>query len=62
MLASELAGSSEFQSWIILKSPKAVTTLKMLLQLGVLPYKREWGLFRKYLKVMRDTQLLEVQV
>lgn len=52
LLASDLAGSSEFQSWVVVRVPKNLLALTIKANIGILPYKREWGLFKTRLRPM----------
>ncbi len=45
-LTSELTGSSEFQSWVVVKVSEHVKRLNVCVQLGVLPFRRHWLVFK----------------
>lgn len=61
-MSSELSGQSEFQSWVIVKVPESMKQVVLEAQLGVLPYKKEWLVFRKQLKTLHQSVKLEVSL
>jgi hypothetical protein len=62
VMASDLANSSEFQSWVVLKTPTKCKGVRMDAALGVLPFKKRWLVFKDHLKPMRDTLKLEIEL
>lgn len=60
LMQSELTGQSEFQTWVVVKTDQAATKVSVVAELGVVPYKKEWFVFRKHLKPMVDRLPAEV--
>lgn len=62
LISSELGGASEFQSWVIVRTPHRTKEINIVADLGVLPYKREWLIFKEYLPVMRHSLKIDAKL
>lgn len=61
-LASELTGANDFKSILVLKIAEEAKSVEMAASLGVVPYKRQWMLFKEKLPMLLDNVILPVEL
>lgn len=61
-LASELTGANDFKSILVLKIAEEAKSVEIAASLGVVPYKRQWLLFKEKLPLLPDDRILPVEL
>jgi hypothetical protein len=60
LTSSHLSAASEFRSWVVIKHPYDARRITVHADLGVLPFKSRWLIFRESLKPLRDSLKIEL--
>jgi hypothetical protein len=61
-LASELTGTNQFKSFIILKTAKEAKSVSLKSQLSIQPYKRRWPIYKDKLEPIASDKVLQVEI